>query len=65
MIIPHENVTNRKSFTRNYSHEKTMDIIMNGDGRTHPSHFDPEVLKAFGQVSKTFDQIFNEFIDSE
>ncbi len=55
----------KRPYKPSFSHEKTMDIIMNGDGRTHPSHFDPEVLKAFGQVSKTFDQIFNEFIDSE
>jgi HD-GYP domain-containing protein (c-di-GMP phosphodiesterase class II) len=28
-----------------FSHEKTMDIIINGDERTHPDDFHPEVLK--------------------
>lgn len=28
-----------------FSHEKTMDILINGDERTHPDDFHPEVLK--------------------
>ena len=45
------------------SHEKTMDIILIGDDRTQPSHFDPEVLKAFIRIGDKIDRIFNAFID--
>lgn len=29
-----------------YAHQKTVDIITHGDGRTEPGHFDPAVLAA-------------------
>ena len=41
-------------------HEKTVDIIINGDGRTQPAHFDPTVLEAFKKIHKDFDRIFTE-----
>ncbi len=33
-----------------YSHEKSVRILTQGDGRTLPSHFAPEVLKAFSRA---------------
>ncbi len=41
------------------SHEETFRIITEGDGRTRPSHFDPEVLLAFVEVSSVFEQIYS------
>jgi putative two-component system response regulator len=40
-----------------FDHAKTMRIITQGDGRTEPAHFDPEVLKTFIQVSDKFKEI--------
>jgi len=39
-------------------HLKACDIILNGDGRTLPGHFDPQVLAAFDEVKGEFDEIF-------
>lgn len=33
-----------------FTHQQAMEIILEGDGRTHPDHFDPVVLKAFENV---------------
>lgn len=39
-------------------HLKTMDIIMCGDGRTRPEHFDPTILAAFKKHHQLFCDIF-------
>ncbi len=42
-----------------FEHDKSIKIISEGDGRSKPDHFDPDVLKAFISVSHRFDEIFN------
>ena len=39
-------------------HATTCAIITQGDGRTLPGHFDPEVLAAFTRVAHRFDEIY-------
>ena len=41
-----------------FDHEMTVRILTVGDGRTLPSHFDPEVLRAFGRVERRFAEVF-------
>lgn len=41
-----------------FDHQKSCTIITQGDGRTHPDHFDPEVLAAFSRIAHRFDEIF-------
>ncbi|MBN2533620.1 MAG: response regulator [Spirochaetales bacterium] len=42
-----------------YSHEKTLEILLKGDGRTMPGHFDEKVLMEFERVSPEFDKVYN------
>ena len=42
-----------------FTHEECMDIILNGDGRTMPAHFDPMVLEAFKEVHLAMAQAFD------
>jgi putative two-component system response regulator len=44
-----------------FDHEKTMDIICNGDGRTQPGHFDPDIHAVFTQNHTTFRDIFDQY----
>ncbi|MDD5309170.1 MAG: response regulator [Deltaproteobacteria bacterium] len=41
-----------------FDHRKAMDILVMGDGRTMPSHFDPAVHTAFMRCADRFREIF-------
>jgi putative two-component system response regulator len=41
-----------------FSHELTVNIILEGDGRTLPEHFDPDILDTFKGSHKFFEEIF-------
>ena len=46
-----------------FDHEKTCNIILAGDGRTMPEHFDPAVLKAFTEVAPLMNEIYESHQD--
>ncbi len=41
-----------------YGHEKVREIILRGDGRLSPHHFDPTLLKLFAEEHRMFEEIF-------
>lgn len=41
-----------------FDHRKACSIIMEGDGRTLPSHFDPDVFSAFARIHEQLEDIF-------
>ncbi len=46
-----------------FDHERAFDIIVRGDGRTLPEHFDPEVLEAFRQRHEELAALFDRHAD--
>jgi len=48
----------RRPYKEPISHQRTCEIILQGDGRTMPCHFDPTLLKAFDFLATSFDSIF-------
>lgn len=53
----------RRPYKEAFSHERSTQIILVGDGRTLPSHFDPAVLDAFRRSTQRFGNIFEEHRD--
>ncbi|GAU77488.1 HD-GYP domain-containing protein [Fusibacter sp. 3D3] len=47
-----------RSYKPGFTHEKACDIILNGDGRVMPEHFDPQVLAVFKKEHLSFNSIF-------
>lgn len=48
-----------RPYKSSLSHSDTFRIITEGDGRTMPDHFDPDVLFAFKEVSGIFEEIYH------
>jgi putative two-component system response regulator len=48
---------------RALSHESAVEVITVGDGRTLPSHFDPDILAAFKRCAARFREIFESIAD--
>lgn len=49
---------NRRSYKPALDHLTTCMIIADGDGRTLPQHFDPDVLRQFKQLHGRFEEIY-------
>ncbi|MCL2203846.1 MAG: response regulator [Defluviitaleaceae bacterium] len=48
-----------RPYKRGFTHEESLDIILKGDGRTDPAHFDPVVLEAFRAVHEEMADAFD------
>ena len=59
MLADHyDALRSRRPYKPGFSHTKTCDVIMNGNERTKPSHFDPRLLEAFREIHLEFDMIY-------
>ena len=53
----------QRSYKPGLTHHDACRIITQGDGRTQPEHFDPEVFEAFKDSHATFAEIFNMYAE--
>lgn len=59
----YDSIRSERIYKPGYSHEETYKIITEGDGRTSPRHFDPEVLRTFVKLSPEFNEIYRLYED--
>ena len=48
-----------------FDHAQACRILLEGDGRTEPEHFDPELLAAFLALEEQFEAIWRVAADRE
>ncbi len=63
IVDQYDALRSRRAYKIALSHKRTVEIIMNGDGRTNPGHFDPEILEIFRKVEEGFHAIHEEHKD--
>ncbi|MCB1193666.1 MAG: response regulator [Leptospiraceae bacterium] len=53
----------QRPYKPEFTHDFSYNIILNGDKRTKPEHFDPNILSAFAKIHLQFDEIYNTYRD--
>jgi putative two-component system response regulator len=64
IVDQYDALRTRRPYKPAFSHEQAFAVIVNGDGRTMPAHFDPHVLDSFASNHKVFEAVFEERKDA-
>lgn len=60
LVDVYDALRSKRHYKEPYEHEKSCKIILHGDGRVKPEHFDPGLLQMFSQIHTEFEKIFEE-----
>jgi len=59
LVDCYDALRSKRPYKDPFTHEKAVEIIIKGDGRTRPEHFDPELLVIFERFSYKFSNIYD------
>ncbi len=61
VVDVYDALRSKRAYKPKFTHEKTMDIILNGDQRTKSNDFNPKIIEVFKNYSKEIKKLYNEF----
>jgi len=63
LVDQYDALRSKRCYKPPFNHDKTLRILTEGDGRTEPGHFEPELLELFREHQHEFERIFEENVD--
>jgi putative two-component system response regulator len=63
LVDVYDALRSKRPYKQAFDQEKVLSIMLNGDGRTEPLHFDPELLEILRKKAYKFDEIYTRFVD--
>jgi putative two-component system response regulator len=58
LVDVYDALRSKRPYKPEFDQKKTLSIMLDGDGRTDPSHFDPELIAILIRVADKFDAIY-------
>jgi putative two-component system response regulator len=58
LVDVYDALRSKRPYKEAFDQEKTLSIMLNGDGRTDPSHFDPKLLDILRKMADQFDETY-------
>lgn len=65
LVDVYDALRSNRPYKRAFTHEESIKILLHGDGRTKPEHFDPEVLKIFIENEKYINELWNKISEGK
>jgi len=63
LVDVYDALRSKRPYKPEFDQEKTLSIMLDGDGRTEPCHFDPELINVFRGMTDKFNEIYSKFSD--
>ena len=60
IVDQYDALRSKRPYKPAFDADRTLSILMNGDGRTMPQHFDSRILAAFRCIAAEFDRFYEE-----
>jgi putative two-component system response regulator len=63
LVDVYDALRSKRPYKPEFDQEKTLSIMLDGDGRMDPSHFDPDLINILRKMADKFDAIYTKLAD--